>query len=120
MSAVLSPEVANWVLGVHFFILMFSVLVWFVLMARLHRILRTRHPQIWNRIGRPTLFLNNTVQNGLVTIRFLLAGHFRELDDPTLVRLGSFMQVFFYAYTVIFISLVALMFRFAPYASHAR
>ena len=114
MIATLSPQSINVILGISFATLVLSVLVWFVLISRLHRILRTRHSETYDRLGRPTLFLNNSVQNGIATIRFLLGGHFRQLNDPELLRLGAFMQVFFFVYVVFIICLVALMFTLAP------
>jgi len=111
MMSVLSPEAVNWLLGIPFGLLMISVLVWFVLMARLRRILRTRHPRTYDKVCGPTL---SASQNSLATLRFLLTGHFRTLNDPELLRLGRFMQVFFLAYMILFVSLMALGFTFAP------
>lgn len=120
MIAALTRETANVDFGISFAALFLAALVWLVLMSRLYRILRTRHPETYEQLGRPTLFLNNSPQNGIATVRFLLGGHFRQLNDPELLRLGVFMQVFFYAYMVYFVSLVVLMFTSGWSANHAR
>ena len=60
------------VLQVLFFILTGCMILWFVLVARLHRLLRTRHPNIYDSLGRPTLILNNSLQNSGLFLRFLL------------------------------------------------
>ena len=114
MMAALNPKSVVWLFPILFAILAVSVFIWFVLMARLHRILRTRHSETYDRLGRPTLFLNNSIRNGAATIRFLLGGHFRQLRDPELLKLAGFMQVFFYAYSALFAVLIGLI-LVAPY-----
>ncbi len=114
MLAELTCDSVDWLLPVLFGIMIVSGIVWFVLMARLHRVLRTRHSEEYEKLGRPTLFLNNTIQNGLATIRFLLGGRFRQLRDPALLRLGAIMQVMFYFYAVIFASIVVIFLLCVP------
>src|SRR5205823_3286120 len=70
-----------------FFVLLACVVVWFILITRLFRLLRTRHPAVYDSLGRPTLILNNSIRNGWLFTRFLLGGHFRDIDDTETVRL---------------------------------
>jgi hypothetical protein len=84
--------------------MMAMVVVWFILMNRLFRILRTRHPATYDSIGRPTLFLNNSIKNGLLTTRFLLGRHYRKIQDPELHSLCGFLNVFFWIYLAVFAS----------------
>jgi hypothetical protein len=91
---------------VPFLILAACVVVWFPLVARLHWLLRTRQPDVYDSLGCPTLILNNTAENGWAFLRFILAGGFRNIDDSEIVRLCSFMRVFFIAYTVLFVGVV--------------
>ena len=46
----------------------------FVLVSRVHRILRKRHPETYRELGSPTLFLNNSILNGWLFLRFLVTG----------------------------------------------
>ena len=48
--------------------------------------MRTRQPEVYDSLGRPTLFLSNTVENGWAFTRFLLLGRFQTIDDPEIVR----------------------------------
>ena len=97
-----------------FFVLLACVIVWFVLVTRLFRLLRTRHPDVYESLGSPTLILNNSIRNGWLFTRFLLGGHFRDIDDTETVRLCQFMRVFAICYLVLFIALVVCGFLFTP------
>lgn len=102
------PALFSWLFPVLITVIAVATLVWFVMMARLHRALRTRHAATYEMLGRPALFLNNSPQNGLATLRFLLGGKFRQLNDPELQRLGSFMQVLFYVHCSAFAAAVVI------------
>jgi hypothetical protein len=101
-----------------FFVLMVCVVIGFTLTSRFHRLLRERHPEVYDSLGRPTLFLNNSVQNGWASLRFILGGHFQTLGDPEVVRLCRLIRIFFFCYTLFFIALV--VFGFASTSSDAR
>ena len=87
-------------------VMMAMVVTWFILMNRLFKILRTRHPDTYNSIGRPTLFPNNSIQNGFLAIRFLLGKRYRQIQDPELHSLCNFLNVFFWLYSLVFISVI--------------
>ena len=97
-----------------FAILAASVVLGFILTARMFRLLRKRHAKIYKSLGSPSLFLNNSVQNGLAVQGFILFGRFRLIDDPELVRLCSFLRAFSICYLVYFIAVIIYGF------SHAR
>jgi hypothetical protein len=67
-------------------------------------ILRTRHPEKYEAMGRPTLIMNNSISNNLSFMRFLFRREWRALNDHRLAALGNSMLVFFVAYTVVFIA----------------
>ncbi len=94
------------ILPMMFLVMMTMVLIWFILMNRLFKILRTRHPNTYDSIGRPTLFLNNNIQNGLLTLRFLLGRRYRQIQDPELHSVGNFLNVFFWFYLIVFASVI--------------
>jgi hypothetical protein len=93
-----------------FFGFLVCAAVSFATMAHLHRLLRERHPAIYDALGRPTLFWNNSIQNGFAMLRFILGGQFREIHDPEVIRLCRFVRVFSYAYWAFFIAVVVLGF----------
>src|SRR5947208_15116703 len=97
-----------------FFVLLACVVVWFILITRLHRLLRTRHPHVYDSLGRPTLILNNSIRNGWLFTRFLLGGHFEEIEDGETLRRCQFMRVFAFCYLAFFIPIVVFGFVFTP------
>ena len=95
--------------AVWFTVLFTAILVWFALAARLFRLLREDHSEVYESLGSPTLFLNNSIKNNWLSLRFLIAGNFRELGDERVTRLCGFMRIFLVAYFVWFIGPVAWM-----------
>jgi hypothetical protein len=82
-----------------------AVALGFFLQFWMYRILRTRHPEIYDSLGRPTLFLNNSIQNSFAVQKFIFLGRFRQIDDPELVRLCTFLRAFSICYTISFFCL---------------
>jgi hypothetical protein len=72
--------------------------------------LRTRHPAVYDSLGQPTLFWNNSMKNSFAVLAFILGGRFKETHDPEVIRLGQFLRVFSYAYWAFFIAVVVLGF----------
>ena len=89
------------------------IAVWFVLCSWLFRRLRERHASTYEAIGSPTLFWNNSIRNGWLSMKFLLGGHWRSLGDSKLATVCSFMRVFFVLYLLLFLGPVALVFSSA-------
>ena len=79
-------------------------------MAQLHRTLRDQHPAIYESLGQPTLFWNNSGKNSLAVMKFVLSGRFRETQDPEVIRLCRFIRAFSYTYWAFFIAVVVLGF----------
>src|SRR6266853_7049842 len=90
---------------------MICVPVWFVLTARLYRLLRTRHPDVYDSLGRPTLIFNNNIRNGWLVTQFLLGGHFEGIEDSETLRLCQFMRIF----AVCYLTLVIVIFVFGVF-----
>ena len=76
------------------------VLIWFVLVSQLFASLRKRHVRTYVSLGSPSLLLNNTPKTTYAFLRFLLARHYRQLNDPPLERLCKFLVVFFFGYNI--------------------
>jgi hypothetical protein len=81
------------------------VIVWFVLIKLLFGRLERAHPQKYEAMGRPSLFLRNSIGGGWATIRFLVAREHKALNDSYLSKLSDFMLVFLVVYVVLFTSL---------------
>jgi hypothetical protein len=89
-----------------FVILMISCIVGFALHSYFLRELRSRHPDIWESLGRPTLIMNNSISNGLAVQRFLWRREYESLDDPEFVQLSRVLRTFGIAYLVLFALIV--------------
>ena len=90
------------------------VLVWFILVSRLFDTLRIRHANTYLAMGSPTLIMNNSIQNNLAFLHFLLRREDRKLNDPGLSSLCQFMVAFFWAYCVIFAAVIVVGFVVVP------
>ena len=84
-------------------------LIWLVLVSQLFASLRERHARTYVFLGSPSLFLNNTPKTTYAFLRFLLARHYRQLNDPPLEHLCKFLVVFFFVYLVLLIGGISLV-----------
>ncbi len=84
-----------------------SVLGWSLLVARLCHSLRTRHPMLYESLGRPSLALAGGGKSELGLLRFLFARRYRFLRDPGLVLLCGTMRFFLVGYALLFFTLPA-------------
>jgi|SRR5206468_5590896 len=60
--------------------------------AHLYRLLRERHPAIYDLLGQPRLFWNDTVKNWFAVQGLLFSGRFRETHDAEVIRLCRFIR----------------------------
>jgi len=90
-------------IAILFIVLAISCLVGFILHCVFLSRLRTRHPQTWEALERPALFLNNSIGNGVAVQRFLWQRKYRELGDEQFVRFADFLRLYYAAYTVLFV-----------------
>jgi len=92
------------------------VIVWFVLIKLLFNRLEQAHPQKYEAMGRPSLFLRNSIAGGWATLKFLAGREHRALNDSYLSKLSDAMIVFFAIYLLLFFG---LFFAVAGQAVHA-
>ncbi|HWX21027.1 MAG TPA: hypothetical protein VN578_14095 [Candidatus Binatia bacterium] len=64
--------------------------------------------QTWEALGRPTLFLNNSITNGLAVLRFLWRRDYSALGDRGFARFASFLRCYMAAYFVLFVLFVVV------------
>jgi len=60
--------------------------------ARILYLLKSRHEEIWKSLGRPTLFVKNTLNNNLNVQKFLSKKKYLDIDDQALVTLCEFQR----------------------------
>lgn len=81
------------------------VIVWFVLIKLLYRRLEREHPQKYEAMGKPSLFLRNHISGGFATLKFLVSREHKALNDDYLSKLSDAMLVFFAIYLLLFFGL---------------
>ena len=59
-----------------------------VVVAALLRSLRRYQPAVWDALGRPTLFLNNSIANSFRVAKFVLGREYRNVDQGQIQKLG--------------------------------
>jgi len=98
-----------------FGILFCSVFVWFYLCNKIFDILRTRHSEKYDAMGKPSLIMNNSISNNLLFMKFLFKREWQELNDEGLANLSKSMLIFFVIYIILFFSLCfSIPLGFAP------
>jgi hypothetical protein len=97
-------------LPILFIALFVSTGIGFVLQHRFLSRLRTRHAQTWEALGRPTLFLNNSIGNSLAVLRFLWRREYQSLGDHRSVRLASFLRGYLAIHFLLFLFAVVAFF----------
>lgn len=103
----------NETFAIIFGILFCSVFVWFYLCHRMFKALRTRHPEKYESMGRPSLIMNNSLSNNISFMKFLFKREWQDLNDSSLASLGKGMLAFFTIYLALFLGL----FFSAPFAT---
>jgi hypothetical protein len=98
----MNPQTAQIAL---FAVLFGMVIVWFVLIKLLFNRLEVAHPQKYEAMGRPSLFLRNNIATGWATMKFLFAREHRALHDSYRSKLSDAMLVFFAIYLFLFLGL---------------
>lgn len=88
-----------------FAILACMVLVWFILVKMLFNRLESSHPEKYEAMGSPSLFLRNSPAGAIALLKFLVAREHKILNDGSLSKLSDVMLVFLLVYLVLFFAL---------------
>ena len=99
----------NALLPILFILLVMSCATGFILHYIFLSRLRSRHLQTWEALGRPTLFLNNSITNCLAVLRFLWRRDYRALGDEEFARFASFLRGYMIAYLVLCVLIFAVV-----------
>ena len=93
-----------------FLVFFLCFIVSYAMMAQLHRALRERHPAIYDSLGQPTLFWDNSPKNSFAVLGFIFSGRFRETHDVEVIRICRFIRAFNYIYLAFFVGVVIAFF----------
>jgi hypothetical protein len=67
---------------------MIATVSYLAVVAVLLKSLRTYQPAVWDALGRPTLFLNNSIANSFRVAKFVLGREYRNVDRGPIQKLG--------------------------------
>jgi len=103
VAGLLVPE---WVYPMYFVGWCVCAIFLMPLTHKVFRILPVRHKDKWVLMGRPTMFLNNSIGNQIAFIKFIMKGTFEALGDQELSNLCRKIRV----WGGVFLSFTATMF----------
>jgi len=83
-----------------------------ILDAVLLSYLKNRQPQVWQTLGQPSLFLNNSIRNNMSMIKFLWKKEYLGANDSTLNLIARLTYYFGIFYMMFLIGLLILIFFF--------
>jgi hypothetical protein len=79
-----------------------GVIVYFILIVRYFSYLRAHHPVTYERIGKPSLILNNTPRNNILTLRFIMGSDSMSTGDHVLETKTKSLRFILYFYSSLF------------------
>ncbi len=97
------------ILPISFGVLFVAVLAGFIPSYKMHKIFRVRHQNLWEKLGKPTMILNNSIANNLSVLRFLWKKEYEKTKDSELIAVCRFNRIYFQIY-LIFFGIVLLVF----------
>jgi hypothetical protein len=71
------------------------------------------HTELWRRLGSPPF--SGFATNYYSFLRFVLAGNYREVGDPTLTRLGDRARLLAGVVLLVWCAVMAVYFRFVVF-----
>ena len=66
-----------------------------ILLSKLLSLLKEAHESAFERLGRPSLITNNSLQHTGKLLRFLFTREYISLQDPNVARLAGILRVEF-------------------------
>jgi hypothetical protein len=85
------------------------LLIWFCLCGWTFRRLRMRHSALYESLGSPTLFRNNSPRIQMSFLMFLLGFSWRRLGDGGLIRACASMVALFTTYLILFVAVLVIL-----------
>ena len=79
-----------------------GVILYFILIVRYFNYLRERHPVAYEKIGKPSLFMNNTPRNNILTLRFIMGAESMSTGDHVLESKTKTLRLILYLYFSLF------------------
>lgn len=84
-------------------VLLLFILFGFAITMKFDSDLKSKHNKIWKNLGSPTIFWNNSIQNGVARFWFVVKGEYKLLKDKSLSILGDVLRYSYLIYLLLFI-----------------
>ena len=75
---------------------LFAMPIYYSFLSRFLDNLRNAHSKDWERLGSPTLILNNSIQNSTNLLVYITRRSYLEIGDDDLRRLGNKTRTFLF------------------------
>lgn len=72
--------------------------------------LKTEYPEIYESLGKPSVFLNNSIKNSLLVNKFILLRKYKNLPDKKFKTFCDFKIVYGFLIWAVFIILLIMTF----------
>jgi len=83
-------------------------IVWFREVSKLFAYLRENHPNEYEILGRPSIFLNNSPRNSIAFLHFITSNRSSGIQDSHLQKWCKLLSRLLYTYLAIFMGLIVL------------
>jgi hypothetical protein len=90
-----------------------GTVTYLLLIGRLFNRLKAEHAVVYESLGRPSLFLNNSIQNNMRVLRWLLRKEFEGLTDPVTTSSAKVVRLLLAVLSANFAALLAVFFAIA-------
>lgn len=91
--------------------MMAITITYLIFCALVFRRLRLFHLETWEKLGKPSLFLNNSILTTFKFIPFLFRGDYRRLEDGSLTWMGNATLGLFCCWAFLFVTMLATILR---------
>jgi len=85
-----------------FGVLIIAVIVGIVSSHKMMKILKERHKEIWEDLGKPTMFLYNSISNNLSVNKYLRKKEYEKTNDTEFISICNFNRIYTNFYFVLF------------------
>jgi len=99
----------NFYIAVTWALMMLAILVTLVSVHTLLKYLRENQVNTWHRLGDPSIFVNNSLRNNYMVLKFLFRKEYLALSDCLLTRMATKVRVYYFI-SLSLLSALAMLF----------
>ena len=77
------------------------------------RILKSKHTEVWNSLGSPSLILNNSISTQKLFLAFIKDKRYLQTENQDLIRVATFLRyynkIYFVYFVIVLVSFIVLI-----------